>query len=205
MPPNRHEGVLEEWLEATDLEEHNMRTGLVLVDIQNDYFPGGRMELVGISEAGQKSGGLLSFFRDNKWPTFHIQHLSVRKRATFFLPDTRGAEIHNCIKPLSDERIIQKFYPNSFRETTLLEELKKNQIEQVVVCGAMSHMCIDATTRAAFDLGFECVAIKDACATRNLEFDDKTIAADQVHASFMAALGSAYAKVLTIEAFKASC
>ena len=130
-----------------------MKTGLVLVDIQNDYFPGGRMELVGMSEAGQKSGGLLSFFRDNKWPTFHIQHLSVRKGATFFLPDTRGAEIHDCIKPLSDERIIQKFYPNSFRETTLLEELKISQVEQVVICGAMSHMCIDATTRAAFDLG----------------------------------------------------
>ena len=79
-----------------------MKTGLVLVDIQNDYFPGGRMELVGISEAGQRAGGLLSFFRDNKWPAFHIQHLSVRKGATFFLPDTRGAEIHACIKPLSD-------------------------------------------------------------------------------------------------------
>jgi len=182
-----------------------MKTGLVLVDIQNDYFPGGRMELVGISEAGQRAGGLLSFFRDNKWPAFHIQHLSVRKGATFFLPDTRGAEIHDCIKPLSDERIIQKFYPNSFRETTLLEELRISQVGQVVICGAMSHMCIDATTRAAFDLGFECVVIQDACATRDLEFEGKPITARAVHGSFMAALGSAYAKVLTAEAFKASC
>ena len=102
-----------------------MKTGLLLVDIQNDYFPGGRMELVGISEAGQKAGELLSVFRDNHWLTFHIKHLSVRKGATFFLPDTQGAEIHDCVKPLSDEQIIQKFFPNSFRDTALLVELKK--------------------------------------------------------------------------------
>ena len=179
-----------------------MQTGLILVDIQNDYFPGGRMELAGISEAGQKAGELLSFFRANNWPTFHIQHLSVHKGATFFLPDTEGVEIHDCIRPLADEQVTQKFYPNSFRETALLEELKKNQVEQLVICGAMSHMCIDATTRAAFDFGFECVVIQDACATRDLEFEDHTIAAEEVHGSFMAALGSAYAKVLTAEAFK---
>jgi nicotinamidase-related amidase len=177
-----------------------METGLILVDIQNDYFAGGRMELEGISEAGQKAGELLSVFREKNRPTFHIQHLSVHKGATFFLPDTPGAEIHDCIKPLSDEPVIQKFFPNSFRETALMAELKKNQVEQVVICGAMSHMCIDATTRAAFDLGFKCVVIQDACATRNLEFGGQTIAADQVHAAFMAALGSAYAEVLTAEA-----
>jgi nicotinamidase-related amidase len=181
-----------------------MKAGLILVDIQNDYFPGGQMELVGISEAGQKAGELLSVFREKNWPTFHIQHLSVRKGATFFLPDTQGAEIHDCIKPLSDEQIMQKLYPNSFRETALLEELKKNQVGQVVICGAMSHMCIDATVRAAFDFGFECMVIQDACATRNLEFEGHTIAAEEVHGSFMAALGSAYARVLTVEEFKSS-
>ena len=182
-----------------------MKSGLILVDIQNDYFPGGKMELTGISEAGQKAGELLSVFRENNWPTFHIQHLSVQPGATFFVPDTAGAEIHDCIRPLSEEQVIQKHYPNSFRETGLLDELKKQAVEKVVICGAMSHMCIDATTRAAFDLGFECVVIQDACATRDLEFEGKPITAQAVHGSFMAALGSAYAKVLTAEAFKASC
>ena len=179
-----------------------MKMGLILVDIQNDYFPGGAMELVGISEAGQKAAELLAAFRDNNWPTFHIQHLSVRKGATFFLPDTTGAGIHDCVRPHSDEQVIQKFYPNSFRETPLLDELKKSQVEQVVICGAMSHMCIDATTRAAFDLGFKCVVIEDACATRDLEFRGQTIAARQVHGSFMAALGAAYAEVLAVAEFK---
>ena len=178
-----------------------MKTGLILVDIQNDYFPQGRMELVGIKEAGQKAAELLAVFRDSNWPTFHIQHLSARKGATFFLPDTRGVAIHDCIKPHSDELVIPKFYPNSFRETSLLDELKKSEVDQVVICGAMSHMCIDATTRAAFDFGFKCVVIEDACATRDLEFGGRTIAARQVHGSFMAALSAAYAEVLPLAEF----
>ena len=162
------------------------------------------MELVQISEAGQKAGELLAAFRDNSWPTFHIQHLSVREGATFFLPDTMGVAIHECIKPVAGEQVIQKHYPNSFRDTALLDELKKAQIERLVICGAMSHMCIDATVRAAFDLGFKCQVIEDACATRNLEFGGQTIAAEQVHGAFMAALGSAYAQVLSLAEFKSS-
>ena len=181
-----------------------MKTGLLLVDIQNDYFPGGRMELTGISEASLISAELLAFFRANQWPTFHIQHLSVRKGASFFIPNTPGARLHECIKPVGKEVVIQKHYPNSFRETRLLEEVKKNQIEQVVVCGAMSHMCIDATTRAAFDFGLNCIVIQDACATKDLEFGGTTIPADQVHGSFMAALSSAYARVLNFEEVKSN-
>lgn len=179
-----------------------MRTGLILVDIQNDYFPSGAMELVGIRQAAAKAKELLSLFRENRWPTFHIQHISTRKNATFFLPDTAGVEIHDDIKPLAEERVISKHYPNSFRETGLLEELNKDRIERLVICGAMSHMCIDATTRAAFDLGFNCVVIQDACATRNLDFGGRTITADQVHGSFMAALGSVYARVLSLSDYK---
>jgi nicotinamidase-related amidase len=173
-----------------------MSTGLILVDIQNDYFAGGRMELDGMDTAGENAGQLLTFFRDNQWPTFHIQHISNYEGATFFLPDTKGAEIHSAVKPRPDESVIQKHFPNSFRATPLLDALKNAEVENVVICGAMSHMCIDATTRAAADFGFGCTVIHDACATRNLDFGKKKILAQDVHASFMAALASAYAKVI---------
>ena len=181
-----------------------MQTGLILIDIQNDYFPGGRMQLVGIMEASLKARDLLSFFRENKWPTFHIQHIATNGQAKFFLANTGGAAIHDSIKPFQNELVIQKHYPNSFRETRLPEELKKAGIKRVVICGAMSHMCIDATTRAAADLGFECIVIHDACATKNLEFGGKRINAEEVHGSFMAALGSGYAKVLSLSEFFSS-
>ena len=178
-----------------------MNTGLILVDIQNDYFTGGRMELVGMEAAGKTAGQLLAFFRNAKWPIFHIQHISIREGATFFLPDTKGVEIHAVVKPRPGEPVITKHYPNSFRETPLLDQLKESGIKNVVICGAMSHMCIDATTRAAADFGFASTVVHDACATRNLDFGNKKILAQEVHAAFMAALGSAYAQVVSYRDF----
>ena len=178
-----------------------MNTALILIDIQNDYFPGGRMELAGIEEVSSKARDLLTFFRESQWPTFHIQHIATGEGATFFLPDTEGAEIHDSVKPLHTDIVIQKHHINSFRETQLLDELKQAAVERVVICGAMSHMCIDAATRAAADLGFGCVVIHDACATRNVEFEGRVISAHEVHGSFMAALGMAYAEVFSLDDF----
>ena len=180
-----------------------MKTALVLVDIQNDYFAGGRMELSGMEAAGETAKALLSHFRENNWPTVHVQHISAQKGATFFIPDTDGAKIHDSITPLDQDTVIQKHFPNSFRETDLYDHLTGAGVKNLVICGAMSHMCIDATTRAAADLNFSCVVVHDACATRHLEFEGKAIAAKEVHGSFMAALGMAYAKVLGFEDFAA--
>jgi nicotinamidase-related amidase len=179
-----------------------MKTGLILVDIQNDYFPGGRMELAAMQQAGEKAGALLADFRRRNWPTFHIQHIAAQKGATFFLPETEGAALHDTIKPQGGEIVIQKHFPNSFRETSLLEELGQHDVKKLVICGAMSHMCIDATTRAAADHCFDCTVVQDACATRDLEFGGKIIAAENVHGSFMAALGQAYARVVSLDEYK---
>lgn len=178
-----------------------MKTALLLVDIQNDYFPGGKMELVGMEEGSKKARELLDLFRKNDLPTFHIQHVSSGKGAGFFLPDTEGAEIHESVEPLASDLVIQKHFPNSFRDTDLLEKLKSSGVTALVICGAMSHMCIDATTRAAADYGFRCTVIYDACATRDLQFGDTLVPAEQVHASFMSALGFAYAKVISLQTF----
>ncbi len=179
-----------------------MKTALILVDIQNDYFPGGSMELVGMNLASQNSQHLLEHFRSNKLPTFHIQHFfEADSNAGFFIRGTEGVEIHESIKPLPGETVIPKNFPNSFRETTLLDQLKQADIEQLVICGAMSHMCIDATTRAAADLGFKCKVVHDACATRDLVFGNQKIIAQDVHGAFMNALGFAYADVISLSDF----
>lgn len=172
-----------------------MNTALVLVDIQNDYFPGGKMELVGSDEAGQQAARVLSLFREKGWPIFHVQHLAVKPGATFFLPGTDGAKLHRYVKPEAAEPVIIKNFPNSFRETVLLEKLREKNIERIVVAGMMTHMCIDTTVRAAFDLGLSCLLLPDACATRNLAFEGSIVPAAEVQAAFMAALGSAFATV----------
>lgn len=174
-----------------------MNTCLMLVDFQNDYFPGGNMELVGIEKAVANARILLKEFRMAKLPVIHIQHISARPDATFFLPETDGVKINQIVIPQEDEIVVIKNFPNSFRNTTLLEILRKEKIDNLVICGAMSHMCIDATTRAAFDLGFNCIVAEDACATKDLIFKNQTIKASDVHASFMAALSVPYAKVIS--------
>lgn len=176
-----------------------MQQTLILIDIQNDYFPGGRMELVGSSAAGSKAEQLLRSFRHKALPIVHIQHVSTRPGATFFLPDTVGVQFHACVAPIAGEPVFQKNYPNSFRETPLLEHLRSLETTKLVIVGMMTHMCIDTSTRAAADLGFECVLAGDACATRNLSFGDVAVSAENVQAAFLAALSGSFAKVVSVE------
>jgi nicotinamidase-related amidase len=171
------------------------RKALLIIDIQNDYFPGGRMELEGSAPAGLRAGELLAAFRDRRRPVIHIQHISVRPGATYFLPDTDGASIHASVAPAAGETVIQKNFPNAFRETRLLDHLRQAGIQELVIAGMMTHMCVDATTRAAADLGFPCFLAHDACATRSLSFGGTKVPAEHVHASFLSALGAAYATV----------
>ncbi len=172
-----------------------MKTSLLIIDIQNDYFPGGKMELVHPLEAARNAHELLQCFREHHQHHVHIQHVSTRPDATFFLPDGDGVNIHESVAHFEGEPLVIKHFPNSFRETNLLDLLKEQKTERVVITGMMTHMCVDATARAAADLGLQVIVVEDACATRDLKFGDTTIPAEHVHKAFLAALKS-YGRVM---------
>ncbi len=172
-----------------------MTKALLIIDIQNDYFTGGKMELEGTEAASLRAGELLAAFRDKRLPVIHVQHISVRPGASFFLPDTEGVRIHANVAPADQETVIQKHFPNSFRDTGLLDHLRQRGIQELVIAGMMTHMCVDATTRAAADFGFPCFLAHDACATRALSFGDTKVSAEHVHCSFLSALSGTYATV----------
>lgn len=176
-----------------------MKKALVLIDIQNDYFKEGKCELVGSYEASANAQKLLEQFRMKNLPIIHIQHENIRKEATFFLPHTKGVEIHTSVAPKSNETVVVKHYPNSFLETNLEEVLEALQVKELLLCGMMSHMCVDSTVRAAFDKGYVCEVAHDACATKDLMFNDKTVQANEVHHAFMAGLNYLFAKVKTTQ------
>ncbi len=171
---------------------------LLLIDIQNDYFPGGRMELFESEAAGVQAGKLLDAARKRDLPVFHIQHLATRPDATFFLPGTDGARFHKSVTPLGHETVVQKHYPNAFRETALLQLLREAKVTELIVTGMMTQMCVDTTVRAAADLGFACRVAHDACATRDLSFAGKVVHAPEVQTAFMAALNGFFAEVLDV-------
>jgi len=177
------------------------KTALILIDYQMDYFAGGRMELVNPLPATERAARLRALFHTNHWPVFYLQHISLRRDASFFLPETDGTAIHPLLQPAATDVILTKHYPNSFRETGLRKLLAEHNIKNLVICGMMSHMCVDATVRAAFDDNFSCRLIHDACATRNIIFGERTISAADVHGAFMAALGAVYAEVMTTEKY----
>ncbi len=172
-----------------------MSKALVLIDLQRDYFAGGRMELVGAEEAVERAAALLKAFRDGALPVVHVQHIAARAGATFFLPGTEGAEIHPAVRPLAGERVVVKHFPNAFRETDLRAGLGALGASELVFAGMMTHMCVDTTVRAAADLGFACSLAHDACATRDLAFGASKVAARDVQTAYLAALSGSFAAV----------
>jgi nicotinamidase-related amidase len=176
---------------------------LLLIDIQNDYFPGGRYALERIEEASRTSAELLDHFRSQRLPLVHIRHEFAGPDAPFFQPGTLGSEIHASVAPQAGEIEITKNFVNSFAQTDLKSILDKHGVDSLVICGAMSQMCVEGTTRAAADLGYKCQVIHDACATRDQQFGERLIRAADVHGTAMATLGFAFAEVLTFDEWRA--
>lgn len=178
-----------------------MNKALIIIDIQLDYFENGLCPLVNPDIASLNAKYILNSFREDNSEIIHIQHIAVRQGSTFFLPDTKGCAIHSDVEPVCPEKIIVKHYPNSFHETELLSYLKERNITDLVICGMMTHMCVDSTTRAAKDFGFNCMLIGDACATKNLVINGKSVSAAEVHDGFLAALNGFYSIVKTTQQY----
>jgi nicotinamidase-related amidase len=178
-----------------------MNIALLLLEIQNDYFPKGKKELDKSLSASEKAKAALTACRAKKQHIIHALHISTQPNASYLLPCTKGAEFFPSLQPLKEEFIIKKHYPNSFKDTGLLDYLIKNQINHLVICGMMTHLTVDATTRAACDLGFSCTILEDACAAKQLEFNGITIPEQQVHSAFLATLKDNYAAVLNTNEF----
>jgi nicotinamidase-related amidase len=173
-----------------------MTRALLIIDIQRDYFPGGNLPLVEPEAAAERAGRVLEAFRASGDPVVHVQHVWDAPDAEYLRPGTPGFEIHEAVRPEGDEPVVQKTEPNAFVGTGLEEDLRDRGIDAVVVTGMMSSMCVDATVRAAVDLGFAATVVHDACAAPDLEFGGDTIPGRSVHGAFMAALGDGYATLV---------
>ncbi len=172
---------------AQQNDEHK-ETALLIIDIQEFYFPDGSVPLVNPEEAAINASELLNEFRDQELTIIHIRHNA-----------SSGADIHPIVLPLESEKVISKNKANAFIDTDLLDYLKEIKITDLVICGMQTHMCVEAATRAASDYGFNCTVIEDACATRDLKFGDITIKASDVHYSTLSSLNRTYATIKTTQ------
>lgn len=174
-----------------------MTQALIVIDIQNDYFPGGKMELAGSLKAASNAAIVQRQFRQLGLPVINVQHIALSPTATFFLPDSPGAEIHRDVSPINDEPVVVKHFPNAFRETQLAHLLSELDATELTVVGMMTHMCVDTSVRAASDAGYKVTLVGDACATKNLEFEGKEVSASDVQLAYLAALDGSFATVVS--------
>jgi nicotinamidase-related amidase len=171
-----------------------MKTALLIVDIQNFYFPGEGPGLTGAEEASLAAKEVLQIFRDQKQLVVHVRHKSKK-----------GFEIHKNVEPLADEKVITKEDVNSFQNTDLLEYLRNNKINRLVIIGMQTQMCLEGAVRAAHDYGFDCIVVQDACATRDVKFGNKTVKAEEVQTAILATITDGrYAKVIDLKDFKSN-
>jgi len=179
--------LLTVFLYATPEKENNA-TALLLIDIQDFYFSGGSSPLKNPEKASLNAQKILEKFREKGMLVVHIRHNAKL-----------GAQIHKHVMPIEKEKVISKDHVNGFKDTDLLEYLRAHKVKQLIICGMMTHMCVEAATRAAHDFGFDCILIGDACATKNLKYGVKIIKAAAVHLSTLCSLNGYYAKVMNTE------
>lgn len=172
--------------------DDNIKTALLIVDIQNFYFPGDGPGLVNAEQASLNAKEILEIFREKNQLVVHVRHKS-----------DKGFEIHKNVEPAANEKVITKEEVNSFQNTDLLEYLKNNNINRLVIIGMQTQMCVEAAIRAGHDFGFECIVIHDACATRDLKFNGKIVKAEDVQTSTLATItDGGYGKVIDLKTFK---
>jgi nicotinamidase-related amidase len=181
-----------------------MTRALLLIDIQLDYFPGGAFPLVEPEAAAAAARSVLESFRRSDESVVHIFHVADDAEATFFVAGTPGIGFHPAVEPADGEVVVEKHKPNSFIGTGLAEILTESAIDELVIVGMMSSMCVDSTTRDASERGFTVTVVADACAAPDLTFGDTVVPGAAVHASFMAALDGSFATVLSAEQFLAA-
>lgn len=179
-----------------------MKQGLLVIDVQNDYFAGGKMALAGADEVLLKINALEERFLAEKLPIIYIQHIKYASGADFFEVGTVGADLHPQLKHDASSITVEKQFPNSFQGTDLQHQLEQNGVEQLVICGMMTHMCIRATTPVAESLGYAPIVISDATATRDLTVNGELMPAKQVQETMLAEL-SAVASLMTTNEFLA--
>ena len=179
------------------------KRAIVVVDLQNEYLPAGKLALSGIDEALNNAARVIAHARSEGDTVINIRHESTDPEAPFFTPGSDGVQIHESVAPAQSDAVIVKNFPNAFLKTDLKQILDEKGIREVTIIGAMSHMCIDATARAASDFGYTTTVVHDACATRDLEFLGQNVPAAQVHTALMSALAFAYASVISADEYLA--
>jgi nicotinamidase-related amidase len=167
---------------------------VIVIDAQREYVDG-KLPLNGVAPALAEIATLLARARKSGTPIIHIKHRGRPGGA--FGPDTLGFAIADAAAPADKEIVIEKGLPNSFAGTALKAALDGLGCKQLILTGFMTHMCVEATARAALDHGFKTTVVAAATATRDLPdpLTGNTVPAAEVQRNALAALADRFATI----------
>jgi nicotinamidase-related amidase len=173
------------------------KSALIIIDAQNTYREG-VMQLENVELALANCVSILDRAREAGTPVFHIRHDAGP--GTPYDTNAPIGQIAPPVAPRAGEPVITKTYPSSFEKTNLDAELKARGITDLVICGFMTHVCVNSTARAAFNLGYRPTVVANATATRSLPTaDGRSLPASEIHDAALAALGDIFAIVVPDE------
>lgn len=171
------------------------QAAVVVIDAQHEYVDG-QLALPAVGPALGEIERLLARARALRAPIIHVVHHG--KAGGAFAPGSPGAEIAAQAAPAPGEAVITKGLPNAFASTDLADRLHALKRPSIVIAGFMTHMCVEATARAAIDLGFKATVLASATATRDLPdpLTDATVPAAEVHRNALAAMADRFATIV---------
>jgi nicotinamidase-related amidase len=153
----------------------NYNSALLVIDIQNDYFPDGLNEMYGSEKVAGKAKNIIEKFKKNNLEVIYVQHIASNSDAKYFKPDTNGINFYHLIKPESNEKIIIKNKLSSFQDTTLLDHIKTKKIQNLFIIGMQTNLCVTKAVEESLANGINVIVIEDICTAKTYEIHDAQI------------------------------
>ena len=142
-----------------------MKKALLVVDVQNDYFPGGKLCLWNVEPTLASIEAAIKAAVQKEIPVILIQQLSGAT-SPFFRNGTEGAAIHpRILKAAPDAPVVIKHYADSFHETELEALLSRLGVTSLLVCGMMTQNCVTHTAVSKSAEKYDVCILSDCCTT----------------------------------------
>lgn len=173
-----------------------MRKALLVIDAQNEYFSGA-LPITYPQFSINKICKVMEAAKQNNVLVIAIQHTTPQKDSKTFVRGSFEWELHEDIKKMGFDYLVEKNLPGSFTRTDLETILRDNEVDTVVISGYMTQMCCDTTARQAFHLGFSVEFLSDATGTLNISNYAGEVTAEELHRSILVTQAMRFSKVMT--------
>ncbi len=141
---------------------------LLVIDIQNDYFPDGNYPLWNTEATLSRIEKAIEAAVSKKIPVILVQHIADPKKgiSPFFNKGTDGAAIHPRILAAAPEaHVITKQFADSFLHTDLEKTLKELGVHELLICGMMTQNCVTHTAISKAAEKYSVTILPDCCTT----------------------------------------